>query len=106
MSQVRSLVEADPIVLIEIAAAIAEDQTRYPPEQVTQIAIEHAARLAEADKDRLRTAIEAMLMGHDVDTALEWLKETQILPVLFPELAATVNLTQETGRQHKDVWAH
>ena len=31
---------------------------------------------------------------------------TGILPVLFPELAATVDLVQETGRQHKDVWAH
>ncbi|MDB4961548.1 MAG: metal dependent phosphohydrolase [Myxococcales bacterium] len=106
MSQVRGLVEADPIVMIEIAGAIAEDETRWPPESVTEVAVEHAARLADADKDRLRAAIEMMLMGRDVDVALEWLHVTQILPVLFPELAATVNLTQETGRQHKDVWAH
>jgi poly(A) polymerase len=106
MSQVRGLVEADPIVMIEIAGAIAEDETRWPPEAVTEIAIEHAPRLAEADKDRLRAAMERMLMGRDVDAALEWLRVTQILPVLFPELEATVNLTQETGRQHKDVWAH
>jgi poly(A) polymerase len=26
--------------------------------------------------------------------------------VLFPELEATVDLVQEPGRQHKDVWAH
>ena len=29
-----------------------------------------------------------------------------ILRVLFPELEATVDLVQEPGRQHKDVWAH
>jgi poly(A) polymerase len=29
-----------------------------------------------------------------------------VLSVLFPELAATIDLVQEEGRQHKDVWAH
>src|SRR4029078_1157570 len=46
------------------------------------------------------------LMGRDVDAALEWMQEAGILAVLFPELEATVNLVQETGRQHKDVCAH
>ena len=45
-------------------------------------------------------------MGRDVDEALEWLQQTGALDVLFPELQATVDLVQEGGRQHKDVWAH
>ena len=104
--RVRGLVEADPIVLLEIAAAIAVEAGHWPPEPVTQLASEHTARLAEADKGRLRSAIEQMLMGRDVDAALEWLRATGALQVLFPELAATIDLVQETGRQHKDVWAH
>src|SRR6185369_5568321 len=74
----------------------------------TELAAEHSARLVEAgtDKARLRAAVEQMLLGRDVDAALEWLHETGILAVLFPELEATVDLVQETGRQHKDVWAH
>ena len=101
----RGLVEADPVVLVEIAAAIA-DSGRTPPDAFLDVARAHAARLAEADKARVRQAMEQMLMGRDVDVALEWLHLAGILRVLFPELEATVDLVQETGRQHKDVWAH
>ena len=104
--RVRGLVEADPVVLLEIAGAIAVDEGRWPPDQITDIGAEHAPRLAQADQGRLRTAMEQVLMGRDVDAALEWLRATAVLPVLFPELSATVDLVQETGRQHKDVWAH
>src|SRR5690349_13221569 len=50
--------------------------------------------------------MELMLMGREVDSALEWLHAAGIMRVLFPELEATVDLVQESGRQHKDVWAH
>ena len=96
----RALVEADPVVLLEIAGAIASGEGSWPAERINELAIENAQRLATADKRRMRAAIETMLMGRDVDEALEWLRATQILPVLFPELAATVELVQETGRQH------
>jgi len=104
--RVRGLVEADPVVMLEIAGAIANEEGRWPGERVTDVCGENAKRLAEADKARLRGAMEHMLMGRDVDAALEWLRATGALAVLFPELAATVDLVQEEGRQHKDVWAH
>ena len=104
--RLRPLVEADPVVLLEIAGAIANDGGRLPPSSVTDLGGEHAARLADADKQRLRAAVEHVLVGRDVDAALEWLHETQILALLFPELEATVDLVQEDGRMHKDVWAH
>lgn len=104
--RLRPLVEADPIVLLEIAGAIANDGGRAPPDSIAALGVEHAGRLADADKARLRAAVEHVLMGRDVDAALEWLHETRILAVLFPELEATVDLVQETGRMHKDVWAH
>lgn len=103
--RIRGLVEVDPVVVLEIAGAIAEEGRR-PPDAVTDVAREHSGRLADADKARLRLAMEAVLMGRDVDAALEWLHETRVLALLFPELEATVDLVQETGRQHKDVWAH
>ena len=104
--RLRPLVEADPVVLLEIAGAISNDGGRLPPDSVTTLGADHAARLAEADKARLRTAVEHVILGRDVDAALEWLHETTILALLFPELEATVDLVQETGRMHKDVWAH
>ena len=103
--RLRPLVEADPVVVLEIAGAIA-DSGRLPTDNVTGLAAEHASRLAEADKARLRAAVEHLLMGHDVDAALQWLHDTGVLALLFPELAATVDLVQESGRMHKDVWAH
>src|SRR5262245_35108343 len=103
--RIRGLVEVDPIVLVEIAGAIA-NEGRVPPEAITEVAREHAIRLADTDKGRLREAMEQAIMGRDVDVALEWMHQGGILRVLFPELEATVDLVQETGRQHKDVWAH
>jgi poly(A) polymerase len=104
--RLRPLVEADPVVLLEIAGAIANEGGRAPPDSVTALGADHAARLADADKVRLRAAVEHVLMGRDVDAALQWLHETRILALLFPELEATVDLVQEEGRMHKDVWAH
>jgi poly(A) polymerase len=104
--RMRGLVESDPVVLLEIAGVIANQDGRWPADRVTDLAGEHARRLLDASKVRVRTAVEQMLMGRDVDSALEWLRATGILAVLIPELAATVDLVQEAGRQHKDVWAH
>ena len=104
--RMRDLVAADPVVMLEIASAIANEQGKWPHDKVTELTAEHGARIAEADKARTRAAIESMLMGRDVDAALEWLHVTGILRILFPELEATVDLVQEPGRQHKDVWAH
>jgi poly(A) polymerase len=103
--RIRDLVEADPIVLVEMAGAIAEEG-RVPPEAVTHVASEHSARLASADKSRLTNAMSLALLGRDIDAALEWMQQTGMVRVLFPELEATVDLVQEPGRQHKDVWAH
>src|SRR5215468_9572584 len=103
--RLRPLVEADPIVLIEIAGAIA-DSGRLPPDNVAALAAEHAPRLGDADKARLRAAVEHALMGRDVDAALQWLHDTGVLALLFPELVATVDLVQESGRMNQDVWAH
>src|SRR5688572_11894277 len=103
--RIRGLVEADPVVLVEIAGAIS-NEGRTPPDAITRVAQEHAVRLSDADKSRMRDAMEQALMGRDVDTALEWMHQAGILRVLVPELEATVDLTQESGRQHKDVWAH
>jgi poly(A) polymerase len=104
--RLRPLVEADPVVLLEIAGAISNAGGRVPPDSVTELAVEHSARLADADRARLRVAVEAVLMGRDVDAALEWMHETGIVRLLFPELEATVELVQETGRMHKNVWDH
>lgn len=105
-ARIRALAEADPIVLIEIGAAIANSGGSWPDDSVLAAAQELAPTLEQAPKERIKAAMQDLLMGRDVDEALEWLMRSQVLGVLFPELLATVNLVQEPGRQHKDVWAH
>lgn len=93
------------MILLEIAGAIATEN-QWPPDAITELAHEHAPRLASCDPTRLRNALEIVIMEREVDAALEWLFQAGVIHVLFPELEATVNLVQEEGRQHKDVWAH
>jgi poly(A) polymerase len=103
--QMSAFFAADPVAIVEVAAAIGE-HGRRPVDAVTRAAQEAHGGILGADPIRLRMTCEAALMGHDVDEALEWLHETGVLAALFPELKATVDLVQEGGRQHKDVWAH
>ena len=105
-ARIRALAEADPVVLVEIGAAISADGGTWPDDSVTSAAQELSPTLEAAPRDRVKVALEELLMGRDVDTALEWLMQSGVLAVLFPELVATINLVQEPGRQHKDVWAH
>jgi poly(A) polymerase len=105
-ARVRDLVQADPVALVEIAAAIGDGKGAWPAEAVTRAAREEAASIATADAARVHDAIELAITGREVDLALEWMHQAGLLEVLMPEVAATVNLVQEEGRLHKDVWAH
>jgi poly(A) polymerase len=106
-ARVRAWVEASPVLLLDIAGAIAHsDEGIWPAEVVTQVAQDGAPAIRTADEVAVRAAIEHLLMGREVDHALEWIRQTGLLRLLFPELEATADLVQETGRQHKDVWGH
>ena len=104
-ARIHAWSEANPLLLVDIAAAIAATG-ELPPEAVTAAAADTSSGIVQAPPEQLRTALEAMILGRDVDIALEWVRVTGLLAILFPELEATVHLVQETGRQHKDVWSH
>ncbi len=97
---------AEPVALLEIAAAIAHGRGPMPADAVTRGAQEASSAIRDADQAKVRAALEEALLGREVDLALEWLQQAGLLALLFPELSATVDLVQEEGRQHKDVWAH
>ncbi|HTJ46065.1 MAG TPA: HD domain-containing protein [Kofleriaceae bacterium] len=102
----RDLVAADPATMLDVAASISEGRGEWPPDTISRACADVVATLGASPGVRLRTAMERVLMGRDVDAALEWLHQVGALRVLFPELEATVDLQQESGRLHKDVWAH
>jgi poly(A) polymerase len=55
---------------------------------------------------RVRSALESIIMAPHLGEGLQWLYEAGVLPVVLPEISATVNFSQEAGRRHKDVWEH
>jgi poly(A) polymerase len=104
-ARVRDELQRDPLVLLRTATAIGLGRG-LPPSAVTRACKEEAGLLAQAPLVAQREELERCLVGRDADVALGWLQEVGIIRALFPELEATVDLAQESGRMHKDVWAH
>lgn len=102
----RARVQDEPLTVLRVATAIAHNQGRWPTEAVTRACREEVALLAQAPPREVTAELEQMLLGRDVDQGLEWLHRVGVLALLIPELEACVDLTQEAGRAHKDVWDH
>jgi poly(A) polymerase len=60
----------------------------------------------EPNRSTIRRFIESTLGLDDPTKALEALREQGFIARWLPELQQTVELTQEAGRRHKDVWKH
>jgi poly(A) polymerase len=105
-ARVRAYVQDDPVAVLRIATAIAETRGQWPADCVTRACREEVALLDEADPAAVVDELGRMLLGRDVDEALQWLHAIGAVALLLPELAATVDLAQEAGRRHKDVWEH
>lgn len=94
-----------PEALLDVAAQIAAGAPPPPPE-ITEAARAAAPLAAHLEAARVRAGIEAVIMGRSLDVGLQWMHESGLLAVVLPELAATVDFSQEAGRRHKDVWEH
>jgi poly(A) polymerase len=105
-ARVRAYVQDDPIAVLRIATAIAENHGQWPADCVTRACREEVALLEDADSRAVVDELGRMLLGRDVDEGLQWLHAVGAVELLLPELAATVDLAQEAGRRHKDVWEH
>jgi poly(A) polymerase len=104
-ARVRAEIQRDPLVVLRTASAIGRGRGR-PPSAVTRACKEEVGLMAQAPFLAVRQELEHCLVGRDADVALDWLQEVGVIRALFPELEATVDLAQEAGRMHKDVWAH
>jgi poly(A) polymerase len=103
---VRAAIESDPLLILRTATEIARNRGALPRAEVTVAATALHGALDSADINNVRDEIEACLVCRDVDVALQWLFEVGVIEQFLPELAATVELKQESGRRHKDVWEH
>jgi poly(A) polymerase len=94
-----------PEALLDVACRVAHGPLALPAE-ITQAAREVAPAVAELPPDRLRGAIEQIILAPRLGEGLQWLHDAGVLAIVLPELDATVDFSQEAGRRHKDVWEH
>ncbi|MEM9490962.1 MAG: HD domain-containing protein [Myxococcota bacterium] len=73
---------------------------------MTALCREEEVRLTDVAGTELLAEYERCLLGRDVDQALQWLHVVGVNMRFMPEVAATIDLAQEAGRRHKDVWEH
>jgi poly(A) polymerase len=90
---------------LRLGVSIAQGTASATPE-LAELAQIKAPDLDHHDKAEVLNALHDLMVGPSVAPALEWLCESKILHQLMPEVAATVNFTQDEGRAHKDVWKH
>ena len=67
---------------------------------------EQAESIRDCSPTRLWTDLSAALCGRHPHVAMQALHDSGLLIHVLPELAATVDFSQESGRRHKDVWEH
>ena len=82
---------------------------RLPESALTARLAQLAARDSEAGDLEPRVVYELLtpaLCSPHPQLVLQWLLDCGWLERLLPELLATVALSQEGGRRHKDVWEH
>jgi poly(A) polymerase len=91
--------------ILDFAARIAAGGITISPE-ISDLAKLGAPALATLPPDRVRQALEQVILGPQAPQGLQWLHDVGALAVLLPELEATVDFSQEAGRRHKDVWEH
>lgn len=98
-------IAANPGEILRCATAIA-GTGRQPSTALTRAAGAGIGQVEQVSPAGVRDELSAMLVGKNVHLALQWLHEIGFLSRLLPELAATVNFSQESDRRHKDVWEH
>jgi poly(A) polymerase len=99
-------IRSNPLRILEIATAISTGAGVVPGEDVSELCRDNVSALADVPVDPVRDELQRCLLGRDVEVALQWLLDVSVLAKFLPEVAATVDLAQEAGRKHKDVWEH
>ena len=101
----RAHIQDNPNTPLSIASFIATTGA-WPALNLIKALREEISFVEQISPVEIREQLQACLTGPHVDDALQWLCDIGSLALLFPELQATVNMKQEKGRHHKDVWEH
>jgi poly(A) polymerase len=106
LAQLEIDLHSDPLGVVRTATEIARAARPAPDAASSRPFVAAVPALAAVAPSALIGELTQTLVGRDADVALEWLHAIGAMTAIFPEVAATVDLAQEAGRMHKDVWAH
>ena len=97
----------DPLLLLRVPRLIAETGALAASE-LRRFATRDSGNILDTRARRAEWAAEfnALVLGKDVDRALQWLLETRVLAFLMPEVAAMVGFDKTCAVHHKDIWEH
>lgn len=88
-----------------LAPVIAAGRTGVAPRLDPEL-LARAEQIRDCPPERLHHDLTLAICGRHPHVALQALHDAGLLVHVLPELAATVDFSQESGRRHKDVWEH
>jgi poly(A) polymerase len=104
-AQIREWLRPDPVRILRTASAVAATG-REPSPPMTRAVREEITLIARAPSQVIVAEMTQMLVQPNIHVALQWLHDVGAMSRLLPEIDATVDFSQESGRKHKDVWEH
>lgn len=104
-ARVRQCAQDDPLAVLRIARIVGDTGVE-PVDGITRACREEVQLVIDAPPEAVCAGLEDVLLTRDVDRALQWLHAIGFVEGYLPELSACVDLQQEAGRRHKDVWEH
>lgn len=90
---------------LRVAKAVGHTGS-FPAPEITAAVRERAADILGYDKDTVYAELTTALCGKHPHAFMQWMVDAGLMQHLLPELVATIDLAQESGRRHKDVWEH
>ena len=95
----------EPQEMLHIAGEVCRTGV-LPARETTARVREQSHRVEELGRDELYDLLTPAFVRKHPPQSMQWLLDVGIMERLLPELSATVALSQEAGRRHKDVWEH
>jgi poly(A) polymerase len=89
-----------------LALIVAAGQGNLPAPELLEALRQQARQIAQCPPELLYERLTTAFCARRPDLAMQALHEGGLLNEVLPELAATVDFSQESGRRHKDVWEH
>jgi poly(A) polymerase len=95
----------DPLRLLRAARFVSQLGYSVVP-SLKKTAKEMAFLINAVSRERWKMEMDKLLMGNDVHKGLDYLRDSNLLTFIMPELTLLKGFNQTDEYHHKDVWEH